>query len=82
MKRKLLLVLFSFMLLFGINNNVRADSTLELKCDNEAVSNIAKIVYHEAGRDDSSYENLDEAFYAELMTASIILNNVNNVKFI
>ena len=77
MKRTLLLVLFSFMLLFGINNNVRADSTLELKCDNEAVSNIAKIVYHEAGRDDSSYENVDEAFYAELMTASIILNNVN-----
>ena len=74
MKKKLLLFVLLLLMIFGLKEDVKA---LEPNCEEKAAAYIAMITYHEAGRDDSSYNNIDEAFYAELMTASIALNNAN-----
>ena len=71
-------LLFVFSLLIGLLFNTRVVRALdEPECDKSTAMNIAKIVYHEVGRGDSAYVNPDEAFYTELVTASVVLNNVS-----
>lgn len=70
--RKIYLFIVGLLLIFGLSSNVKA---LEPECRKEAAMNIAKIVYHEAAKDDNAYNSKEEAFYAQIMTAAVILNN-------
>ena len=68
MKKRILLILFSFVFIFGTSNRVSADSA----CTEDTVKQVAKIVYHEVGGDIAV--NSDENFFMQMNTGAILLN--------
>ncbi len=79
--KKVFLFLFGLVLFLSMSFNSNAskidDVTIEPKCTREAAMEIVKIVYHEAGRDDNAYSNSFDAFYNQILTASVIVNNAH-----
>lgn len=71
MKKNFYLLIFSLFIFFG-GNYVYADNA----CDQKAVEQLAKIIYHEVGSD--SAVDGSENFFMRINTASIVLNNANN----
>lgn len=69
MKKKGIILVILFMLLFGISN-VKADY-----CEPQALKQLAKIVYMEIGGTEAS--NKEDTFFMRLTTASVILNNAS-----